>query len=315
MNLQQLEYVLALAEHRHFGRAAEACFVTQPTLSMMVVKLEEELGLRLFDRSKKPVQPTREGELVIAHAREILAGAESLRALAGEIRGEVRGELHLGIIPTLAPYLLPLFLQAFTEQHPHLKVFIKEMVTSDILLKLKDGQLDVGLLATPLHEEGLEEFPLFYEEFFAYSSEPARPGKKLILPADIHLNKLWLLEEGHCMRNQVFDLCELKKKDLESDRLHYEAGSIETLINLVDNSAGITIVPYLATLLLKPEQKKKLRPFADPKPVREVSLVAVEGFPRKKLLNSLLKQISATVPRGMRSLSNKRITRAASLSY
>ncbi len=297
MNLQQLEYIIAVDRYRHFAKAAEACFVTQPTLSMMVQKLEEELGVKIFDRARKPVTPTREGAEIIARARELLTKASSLKTFAAELKGEIKGELHMGIIPTLAPYLLPLFLKTFTQKYPHLRIFIREMITTDITDQLKAGKLDIGLLATPLHDQQLLEYPLFYEEFYAYTHDPAKPGKsKMILPREIDIHQLWLLEEGHCMRNQVFDLCELKKKDNEADKLHYEAGSIETLINLVDNSQGITIVPHLATLLLKPSQQKKIREFTNPKPVREISLVTVRDFPRKTLLDNLSAVIRKSIP-------------------
>ena len=250
--------MVAVDKYRHFAKAAESCFVTQPTLSMMIQKLEEEFDLKIFDRTKKPVEPTKEGMEIIIRAKELLARASSLKAFATELKGDIAGELHLGIIPTLAPYLLPLFLKSFAEKNPDLKVFIKEMVTGEIIEKLKTGDLDIGLLATPLSEASIAEHPLFYEEFYAYSSVISTSNKKkLLLPVEIDLNQLWLLEEGHCMRNQVFNLCELKKQDIKSDKLHYEAGSIETLINLVDNSSGITIVPYLSHIIIKKQSTKK----------------------------------------------------------
>ena len=316
MNLQQLEYVIAVDKYRHFAKAAESCFVTQPTLSMMIQKLEEEFELKIFDRAKKPVEPTKEGMEIITRAKELLARASSLKAFATELKGEIAGELHLGIIPTLAPYLLPLFLKSFAEKNPDLKVFIKEMVTNEIIEKLKTGELDIGLLATPLSEASISEHPVFYEEFYAYSSVISTSNKKkLLLPVEIDLNQLWLLEEGHCMRNQVFNLCELKKQDIKSDKLHYEAGSIETLINLVDNSSGITIVPYLATLLLKSSQQKNLQQFADPKPVREISLVTIKDFPRKKLLENLGNSIIEVVPVNMRNGGKKQVTKIANIYY
>ena len=223
------------------------------------------------------------------------------------LKVETAGELHLGVIPTIAPYLLPKFLMKFTNSFPGLKVYIKEMLTADIISKLKSGELDVGLLVTPLSDPTLDERILFYEEFYAYGSTGKQKKNKLLLPKEIDLNRLWLLEEGHCMRNQVFNLCELKKKEIHSDKLHYEAGSIETLINLVDNSRGITIVPYLATLLLQPAQQQQLQQFADPKPVREVSLVTMKNFPRKKLLDNLFAAITGTVPPFMKDAAKKQV--------
>ncbi len=297
MTLQQLEYVLAVDNYRQFALAAEKSFVTQPTLSMMLKKLEDELGIKIFDRSKQPVVPTREGAEVIRRARKVLAEAQHLQQFARELKGELTGELHLGIIPTLAPYLLPLFLKSFTQKHPGLKIFIREMITNEIISKLKSGELDMGLLATPLRENKISEYPLFNEELFIYASRGEKlPKKKYLLPREIDLHHLWLLEEGHCLRNQVYNLCELKKQQGETENLHYEAGSIETLINLIDRHEGITIIPYLATLHLKANQKNNVREFANPKPVREISLVASENFPRLKLLKELKNEISSCIP-------------------
>jgi LysR family transcriptional regulator, hydrogen peroxide-inducible genes activator len=309
MNFAQLEYIIAVDNHRQFFNAAEKCFVTQATLSMMIKKLEDELGVRIFDRSRQPVKPTKEGEQVILRARQIIAEANSLKAYARDLKGEVSGELHLGVIPTLAPYLLPLFLKSFTEKFPQLKIFIKELVTDEIILRLKTGELDAGLLATPLHEDLIAEHPLFYEEFFAYASRNEKLSrKKYLLPREIYLDHLWLLEEGHCLRTQVFNLCELKNRDPQSKGLHYQAGSIETLINLVDKNDGITIVPFLATQMLKPGQRKNLREFARPKPVREISLVTSKNFPRKTLLDELREQILAVVPQSMQKAAKVNVT-------
>lgn len=300
MNFAQLEYVVAVDNYRHFFTAAEKCFVTQATLSMMIKKLEEELGVKIFDRSRQPVKPTREGEEVILRARQILAEANSLRTFVKDLKGEISGELRLGVIPTLAPYLLPLFLRSFTVQFPDLRIYIKELVTDEIIMKLKTGELDAGLLATPLNEQAITEYPLFYEEFFAYASQNEKLSrKKYLLPKEIYLDSLWLLEEGHCLRTQVLNLCELKHKDTASKGLHYQAGSIETLVNMVDRNDGVTIVPYLATLMLKQGQKKNLREFAAPKPVREISIVTAKNFPRTKLLDHLKTSIMEVVPQSM----------------
>jgi len=308
MNLQQLDYIIAVDTHRHFARAAAKTFVTQPTLSMMIQKLEDELGVRIFDRSKQPVVPTPEGEEIIARARQILADVGLLKEFTQKLKHEVSGELKLAVIPTLAPYLLPLFLKSFVEKHPLLKTTIRELVTNDIILALKNGDIDIGLLATPLNDPKLEEHPVFYEEFFAYAgAEEKFPKKKYLLPKDIDLSKLWLLEEGHCLRNQVFDLCELKKKDFQSDRLHYEAGSIETLKNLVDHHDGITILPFLATLDLSKKQKEKIREFAPPKPVREISLVVNKNFHRTSLLQALRMEIEQQLPASIGKTGKKRV--------
>jgi LysR family transcriptional regulator, hydrogen peroxide-inducible genes activator len=307
MTLQQLEYILAVDRHRHFATAAQSCFITQPTLSMMIHKLEDELGLKIFDRSRQPVEPTREGVEIIRRAKAVLAQAQHLKEYVGELKGEMSGTIHIGIIPTLAPYLLPLFLKSFHEKYPLLRIFVREMVTDEILLHLRSGELDMGLCATPVHDKNLWEQPLFYEEFFAYASrEEHLPRKKYLLPKQINVNHLWLLEEGHCLRNQVFNLCELKKRG--HGTLNYEAGSIETLINLVDRNQGITIIPELAALNLKSGQKKNIREFANPKPVREISLLTNRNFPRKKIIVQLKEEILRAVPSQLLTRKQKKIT-------
>ncbi|MCC6727612.1 MAG: LysR family transcriptional regulator [Saprospiraceae bacterium] len=288
MNLQQLDYIIAIERERHFAKAAEKCFVTQATLSMMVKKLEDELGVQLFDRSQQPVKPTREGVEIIELAKKIVTQTKFIKDYARELKEEVSGELRLVIIPTIAPYLLPLFLKPLQQQFPHLKVHIRELISEDVLTALKRGDADVGILATPLNEREIREHPLFYEEFFPYASESEiLPKKKYLLPNDINPNHLWLLEEGHCLRDQLVNFCSLKKTDAENSLLRYEVGSIATLINMVDSNEGITILPKLATERLTPEQQAKLRVFAAPKPAREVSLITVQDFPRKKLLQHL----------------------------
>jgi LysR family hydrogen peroxide-inducible transcriptional activator len=296
MNIQQLEYILAVDSARHFETAARKCNVTQPTLSMMIRKLEDELGIRIFDRTRQPIEPTPEGKEILFRARQIVADVTMLKEFAKGLKSEVSGEIRLAIIPTLAPYLLPLFLPSFVERYPQLRVKISELVTHDIIDALKHGDVDIGLLATPLHDPKLVEHPVFYEEFFAYTSDESASKKKYLLPKDIDLSKLWLLEEGHCFRNQVFNLCELKMKDLESDRLHYQAGSLETLKNLVDHNKGITILPLLATRDLSKAQLKKIRSFAPPKPVREISVVVNSNYARKSILEALKKAIEDCMP-------------------
>ncbi len=306
MNLQQLEYIVAVDRCRHFAKAAESCYVTQPTLSMMIQKLEEELGIKIFDRSRQPVRPTREGEEVLIRARKALRELESLQVYARELKGEVSGTLHLGVIPTLAPYLLPLFLRAFMQEYPLMKVFVKEMVTDEIIACLKAGDLDIGLLAGPLQDNALEERPLFYEAFFAYAADnEALPAKQYLLPTDIDLNRLWLLEEGHCLRNQVFNFCELKRQETIESNLHYEAGSIETLINMVDQQGGVTIIPQLALNSLREQQRENIRAFVEPVPVREISLAVSRGFPRTKLLQGLCDSILNAIPVSMQNRESR----------
>jgi len=306
MNLQQLDYIIAIDTHRHFQQAAKKCFVTQATLSMMIQKLEDELGVKIFDRSKKPVKPTEIGKKIIAQARRIAAEAARVNELIKEEKGEVSGELKIGIIPTLAPYLLPLFLKKFVTDYPQVKLLINEFTTSTIINRLKDGQLDAGILATPLNDNSVKEQVMFYEKYFLYVNENESGfNKQYVLPVDIDINRLWLLEEGHCMRSQILNLCELKKQHEMEEKIHYEAGSIETLKNLVEKNFGITIVPELATFNLTASQKKRLRYFKPPTPVREISIATHRQYVKVKLIEVLKETILALIPKEMKE--NKKI--------
>ncbi|MEM1124774.1 MAG: LysR substrate-binding domain-containing protein [Bacteroidota bacterium] len=292
MNLNQLEYILAVDKHRHFAKAAKACFVTQPTLSMMIHKLEEELDVKIFDRRKKPVLPTEIGVQIIEQARKTLVESRKIKELVGSYKDEVDGQLRLGVIPTLAPYLLPLFIQSFLKKYPLIRLKISEYTTETIIDKLEKGAIDVGILVTPLNHKRLSETPLFYETFLIYSSY--QYDKKYLLPEDLNLHNLWLLEEGHCFRSQILNLCELRKK--EELQLEYAAGSIETLRQLVENQQGVTILPELSTRYLSDEKRKKLMPFRPPAPAREVSLVTHQDFVKRRLVDILQKEIIASLP-------------------
>ena len=296
MNLNQLEYVIAVDKHRHFAKAAKSCFVTQPTLSMMIHKLEEELDTKIFDRSKKPVVPTEVGLKIIEQAKLTLIESKKIIELVASHKNIVEGIIRIGIIPTLAPYLLPLFIKSFLEEYPLIRLKISEYTTENIMDKLEKGEIDVGILVTPLNNKYLNERPLFYETFIVYSSH--QYDKKYLLAEDLNLNELWLLEEGHCFRSQILNLCDLRKK--EDLQLEYAAGSIETLRQLVENQEGITILPELSTRYLSEEACKKLMPFQPPAPVREVSLVTHKDFIKKRLVDILEKAILESIPQEIR---------------
>jgi LysR family transcriptional regulator, hydrogen peroxide-inducible genes activator len=296
MNLQQLEYVVAIDQYRHFGKAAEACFVTQATLSMMVKKLEQELGLILFDRSKQPVVPTEAGKLVIEQARIALKETELIKQITTNLKTGLQGELKIGIIPTIAPYLLPLLLPHFLKKYPSIKLKIQEQTTEQLLQLLSSDKIDVAIMATPLNDKHFKETPMFYEEFKVFvSANDKNLQKKYLLPEDIDVSKLWLLEEGHCLRSQALNLCELQKQQARAHNLDYETGSIESLLKITEINEGITIVPELATLNFDKKLKEKLRNFKPPVPVREISLVTYRHFVKKKLLELLQKEITETV--------------------
>ena len=301
MTFVQLEYIIAVDTWRHFARAAENCFVTQPTLSMQIQKLEEELEVKIFDRSKQPVVPTEAGIVIITRAREIISGRDGLLESVQEQKGIVNGELRLGIIPTVAPYLLPLFIRSFSKKYPAVRLVVHELMTESIISKMKEGKLDAGILVTPLQEAGVNEIVLFYEELMAYvSKKNSVYTKSYILPQDIDPNKLWLLEEGHCFRSQIFNLCELKKMSRHHTNFDYEAGSIETLRRMVELNDGITIIPELATLDMPLKQRQLIRYFKKPAPVREVSLVVHRNFIKKKLIDVLKSEILLTIPEKLR---------------
>ncbi|MCB0607561.1 MAG: LysR family transcriptional regulator [Lewinellaceae bacterium] len=309
MNLQQLEYIVAVDITRHFVSAAERCFVTQATLSMMIKKLEEELGVVIFDRSKQPVVPTETGQRLIEQAQTILHEINRMKEIVQEEKDEVRGTLKLGIIPTLAPYLLPLFLRAFMKKYPLVNLQIFEMITDTAIQKLKQNELDIAIMATPVNNPALREEPLFYEQFVVYaSSDEKLMKKKYLLADDIDVNRLWLLEEGHCLRSQVINLCELKKREKEAHRFDFETGSIETLKKLVDTYNGVTILPELALNDLTPEQREHIRFFRSPAPVREISLVTYRHFVKKRLVEALRDIILQNVSPEMRSPLKKMVT-------
>lgn len=297
MNLQQLEYIVAVDMYRHFVKAADSCFVTQATLSGMIRKLEEELGARIFDRSKQPVVPTDVGKAIIEQAKVVLRESKRMEELVQAQKGSLAGHLRLGIIPTLAPYLLPLFLPVFAKEFPQVQLSVLELNTDSIISQLEAQKLDAGILATPLKQPTLSEQPLFYEQFLVY----AAPGsslmrKKYVLASDIDIHKLWLLEEGHCLRNQVLDLCELKRKEAGTYQLDYEAGSIETLKKLVKINEGITIIPELALQDLSETEMDQVRFFKPPVPVREISIVTYRHFIKERLVAVVKETILKVLP-------------------
>ena len=297
MTITQLEYIIAVDTYRHFATAAEHCFITQPTLSMQIQKLEEDLGKKIFDRSKQPVVPTEIGEEIILQARKILHEVKMIHQLISDKEGVLKGELRIGIIPTLAPYLLPMFLQSFLTKYPEIKIWVKEMTTDLIIEKLKSSKIDAGLLITPLQDNSITEYPLFYEELVAYVSKKNAAFKKTYLLADdIDLKDLWMLEEGHCFRSQIINLCELKKQTKEQSHFEYEAGSVETLRKMVEMNDGITILPELATLDFSVKQLNMVRHFKTPAPVREVSLITHRSYVKKKLVDVLKEEIIRTLP-------------------
>lgn len=308
MTIQQLEYIIAVDKFRHFGHAAEACFVTQPTLSAQVSKLERELDVILFDRSKMPVIPTEMGEILIAQAKRVVMESKSIFETIAQLKGDIGGKLKLGIIPTLAPYLLPLFIKAFINKYPNVRLQVQEMVTEDILKKLKNDELDLGIVVTPLAESGIDEKPIFYEKFYAYLSKNHPLLKKeSVKIADILGEDLWVLQQGHCFRDQVLSLCDQSK--FKGLNFQYESGSLEGLKNLVNRYQGITLLPELATFGLSTEEKIRLRPFDGEQPIREVSLVLTRSYLKKRQVELLYQEITAAIPASMISKNHGKVVK------
>jgi LysR family hydrogen peroxide-inducible transcriptional activator len=298
MTLQQLEYIVALDEHRHFVKASEHSFVSQPNLTMQVKKLEDELGVRIFDRDKKPLQPTEIGREVIARARQILRESRQLVEFVQYEKDAIEGEFNIGIIPTLAPYLVPLFLPPFLKAHPQVHLNIQELQTGQIVSKIENGQLDLGLLVTPLRESAIREIPVFYEPFMLYLPDNHRfLEEKLLLADDLDPSEVLVLDEGHCFRDQALAIC--KRSHLESAMgFDYQSGSIEALKNLVRKGIGYTLVPELS--VTDEPDSPHVRRFAPPEPVREVSIVAHTSFIKEALIHRLRETIVAAVPEAMR---------------
>lgn len=300
-SLTQLEYIVAVEKLRHFGKAADACHVTQPTLSMQIQKVEEEIGYPLFDRLKKPVMPTAKGQKFIHQARILLHEHHKLLDLSRAQGGEVSGELRLGVIPTVAPYLLPLFLDAFSKKYPKVNLLIDEMKTSDILIGLRDDSIDAGILATPLHESGMKEKPLYYEPFSLYvSKENPLNGRKRIREDDMSGKDMWLLADGHCFRTQIMRYCSLTEKDGVFANIQFAGGNIDTLRNLIRKSKGYTLVPALFVDTL-PENEKRdyVREFERPVPSREISLIYRRDQWKSDVLHALETTIRERLPKSM----------------
>ncbi len=296
MTITQLQYVLAVAEHKNFTLAAEKCFVTQPTLSMQIQKIEEELGIQIFDRTKKPIQLTEIGQKIVNQSKNIVNEANRIQDIVDQQKGFIGGEFRLGIIPTVMPTLLPMFLNNFIKKYPKVNLIIEELNTDEIIVKLKNGHLDAAIAATPLEEEKIKEVVLFYEPFVAYIPESHSVfDKKEIEVSDLNLDEILLLQDGHCFRDGILNLCKNNPGNSDKFNFHIESGSFETLIKLADEGLGTTLLPYLHTLDLKEKDKAKLKHFKDPKPAREVSLIYPKNELKIHIIDALRNVISGVV--------------------
>lgn len=306
MTLQQFEYIIALEKFRHFTKAAEYCNVTQPTLSAMIQKLEDELEVKIFDRSQQPITPTPAGLLVIKQAKEALVQAEQIKNIVQEQKQDVAGKFTLGILPTIAPYLLPRFISLLMKKYPKLELRISEMKTHEIKRALLNGEIDAGVLADI---EELEEYNishLFYEQYMAYVSKSCPLyEKQLVKSSDLQNHQLWLLDEGHCFRDQMVKYCQIKSA--QDSQMTYSLGSIETFMRMVESGCGVTFIPWMAVQQLSESQKELVRPFAIPVPTRHLVVATNKNFIRNTILTAIIEEIQASVPKAMHSLATSQV--------
>jgi LysR family hydrogen peroxide-inducible transcriptional activator len=306
MTITQLKYVLSVAEYQNFTIAAEHSFVTQPTLSMQIQKLEEELDVKIFNRSKKPIELTEVGKKIVEQAKVIVDESTRISDIVHQQKGYVGGEFKLGMIPTIMPALLPMFLNNFTKKYPKVKLIIEELTTEDIIKKLTDGHLDAAIVATPLENEAIIERPLYYEPFVGLIPENHRLFQnKQITVEDLEMEDILLLEDGHCFKDSIINLCRNYKVDNKKG-FQLASGSFDTLIKLSKEGLGMTLLPYLHTLDLSEKDQKHLREFQSPPPAREVSLIYHKSQLKMQLIEALKKTIDGVV-RGAISFSDVKI--------
>lgn len=306
MTLTQLEYILAVHKHKHFGRAAESCFVTQPTLSMQIQKLEDELQITIFDRSKSPIKVTGEGTPIIEQAQKIIKEQKRLYSMLDESKEELTGDFTLAVIPTLSPYIIPLFIQSFVKKYPKVNFQIVENKTDDIIEMLKKDEIDAAVLATPLHEKSLEERVLYYEPFYLFvSNKHPYSSKKKIKEDELDINEIWLLNKGNCFRDQVLNICAKDRDKSLINPINFESGNFETLKNMVLKGFGYTILPHMAAQELSTAHKKLLRPFKSPVPTREISLVLSKDSLKNRIIEALEEEILSVIPDDLRGIKKK----------
>lgn len=306
MTITQLKYVLAVAKYQNFTTASEYCFVTQPTLSMQIQKLEDQLDVVIFNRKKKPIQLTVIGEKIIEQAKVIVNESNRISDIVDQQKGFIGGEFKLGIIPTVMPTLLPLFLKSFIKKYPKVNLIIEELTTEDIVKKLSDGYIDVGIAATPLENESIKERVLYYEPFVGFVNENHRLfNEKKIKVDDLDPNDILLLEDGHCFKDNILNLCSTIKKKVPN-HFRLESGSFDTLIKLSKEDMGMTLLPYLNTLDLNEKDTIYLKEFENPTPAREIALIYHKSQLKIQLIEALKSSIDSVI-RGVISFSDVKI--------
>ena len=298
MTLTQLSYIVAVDKYRHFATAAQKIYITQPTLSMQIQKLEEELGILIFDRSKSPVIPTEIGEKIIAQAKVILSGSKHIEDIATLEEEELKGTFRIGVIPTIAPYLIPLFLKNFIEKYPRVELIFEEALTRDILTGLHEDHYDVGLIATPPEQSQIFEMDLFLEPFLAYLSiNHELVSKPKLDVKDLDSTDLWLLNEGHCFREQSIKICKQNNEKMRKAPISFESGNLETLKRLVEQNFGMTLMPQLAVSDADMQCATGiLKEFDSPVPSRKIRLVYSREYLKKNLIDAFAQEIKDAVP-------------------
>lgn len=305
MTITQLKYVLAVAEHQNFTVASEHCFVTQPTLSMQIQKLEEELDTQIFNRKKKPIQLTEIGKKIIEQAKIIVDESNRITDIVDQQKGYIGGDFRLGIIPTVMPTLLPIFLKAFIKKYPKVNLKIEELTTEEIIKRLSDGNIDVGIAATPLENEMIKERVLYYEPFVGFVPTEHRLFKNTSIDVEnLNIEDILLLEDGHCFKESIINLCSTFGTKNQHFQLH--SGSFNTLIKLSKEGLGMTLLPYLQTLDLNQEDKMYLREFKEPVPAREVSIIYHKSQLKIQLIDALKNVIDGIV-RGVIAFNDVKI--------
>jgi len=303
MTLTQLRYILAVDANRHFATAAEKCFVTQPTLSMQINKLEQELGILIFDRSKHPVMPTKVGEKFIDQARKVLKEAENLKDMASQKEDELNGIFRIGVIPTIAPYLIPLFLRQFNTKYPDVELIFEEAITRELIGKLNNDQIDVAIIATPVKQNSIYEHDLYFEPFVGYLSKkhPLVKNEHLSIE-ELDIKDIWLLNEGHCFRDQAVQLCKKSRKETNVRTIQFESGNLETLKKLVEQNFGMTLLPSLAVDQLPESQDSVVTiGFKEPIPKRKVRLAYGRMYLKQSLIEALIKEIMDVIPEELKT--------------
>ena len=304
MNIQQFHYILAVAELKHFESAAAKCFVSQSTLSTMISKFEDEIEIKIFDRSKKPVALTIEGSIILEQLKIISNDIDQLQEITKEIKGEVSGKLNLSVIPTIAPFLLPLFLQDFALQFPDLNIVVKDETTEEILKKIKSREIDIGIVSIPLNDKEIIEIKLYDEPFVYYDALTISKGKVSI--KNNISERICLMDEGHCMRTQMLDLCNLSKKKLKSVlNIEYKAGSIDGLTRFVKSNKLTTLLPYLSILNFTKNESKYVSAFESPTPYRTVGLVVNRHFVKRRILDKLQSKIIEKVSEHLPNINSQ----------